>query len=108
MEKTKNNPAQIIWNMDKVEMSMLSRISSLGFGNKQHKEQWLKSLKRVMSGMNELPTSLYEDIYVNLESESWQMLKLSILNLLSKMGYEQFKESAYYTIQDMDLSKMFK
>ena len=108
MEKTKNNPAQIIWNMDKVEMSMLNRIGSLGFGNKQHKEQWLKSLKRVMSGMNELPNSLYNDIYVNLESESWQMLKLSIMNLLSKMGYEQFKDSAYYTILDMDLSKMFK
>ena len=108
MEKTKNNPAQIIWNMDKVEMSMLNRISSLGFGKKQHKDQWLKSLKRVMSGMNELPTSLYKDIYVNLESESWQMLKLSILNLLGEMGYEQFKDSADYTILDMDLSKMFK
>ena len=108
MEKTKNNPAQIIWNMDKVEMSMLNRISSLGFGNKQNKDQWLKSLRRVMSGMNELPTSLYKDIYMNLESESWQMLKLSVMNLLGKMGYDQFKDSAYYTIQDMDLSKMFK
>ena len=108
MDKTKNNPAQIIWNMDKVEMSMLNRISSLGLGYKQHKDQWLKSLKRVMSGMNELPTSLYNDIYVNLESESWQMLKLSVMNLLSKMGYDQFKDSAYYTIQDMELSKMFK
>lgn len=108
MEKTKNNPAQIIWNMDKVEMSMLNRIGSLGFGNKQRKDQWLKSLKRVMSGMNELPNSLYNDIYVNLESESWQMLKLSIMNLLGKMGYDQFKDSAYYTILDMDLSKMFK
>lgn len=104
MDKTKNNPAQIIWNMDKVEMSMLNRISSLGFGNKQHKDQWLKSLKRVKSGMNELPTSLYNDIYVKY----WQMLKLSILNLLGEMGYDQFKDSAYYTIQDMDLSKMFK
>ena len=108
MDKTKNNPVQIIWNMDKVEMSMLNRISSLGLGNKQHKDQWLKSLKKVMSGMNELPTSLYKDIYVNLESESWQMLKISVLNLLGKMGYDQFKDSAYYTIQDMDLSKMFK
>ena len=108
MDKTKNNPAQIIWNMDRVEMSMLNRISSLGFGNKQHKDQWLKSLKRVMSCMNELPTSLYNDIYVNLESEDWQMLKNSVLNLLGKMGYDQFKDSAYYTIQDMDLSKMFK
>ena len=108
MDKTKNNPAQIIWNMDSVEMSMLNRISSLGLGNKQHKDQWLKSLKRVISGMNELPNSLYNDIYVNLESESWQMLKISVLNLLGKMGYDQFKNSAYYTIQDMDLSKMFK
>ncbi len=108
MDKTKNNPAQIIWNMDKVEMSMLNRISSLGFGNKQHKDQWLKSLKRVMSGMNELPNSLYKDIYMNLESEDWHILKLSILHLLGKMGYDQFKDSAYYTIQDMDLSKMFK
>ena len=108
MNKTKNNPAQIIWNMDRVEMSMLNRISSLGLGNKQHKDQWLKSLKRVMSGMNELPTSLYNDIYVNLESEDWHILKLSILHLLGKMGYDQFKDSAYYTIQDMDLSKMFK
>ena len=108
MENTTNNPAQIIWNMDKVEMSMLNRISSLGLGHKQHKDQWLKSLKRVMSGMNELPTSLYKDIYVNLESESWQMLKLSVLNLLGEMGYDQFKDSVYYAIQDMDLSKMFK
>ena len=108
MDKTKNNPAQIIWNMDRVEMSMLNRISSLGLGNKQHKDQWLKSLKRVMSGMNELPTSLYNDIYVNLKSESWELLKIFILSLLSKMGYDQFKDSAYYTIQVMDLSKMFK
>ena len=108
MDKTKNNSFQIIWNMDRVEMSMLNRISSLGFGNKQHKDQWLKSLKRVKSGMNELPYDLYNDIYVNLESEDWQMLKISVLNLLGKMGYDQFKDSAYYTIQDMDLSKMFK
>ena len=71
MEKTKNNPAQIIWNMDKVEMSMLNRISSLGLGNKQNKDQWLKSLKRVMSGMNELPTSLYKDIYVK-KGKGWR------------------------------------
>ena len=108
MDKTKNNPAQIIWNMDRVEMSMLNRISSLGLGNKQHKDQWLKSLKRVMSGMNELPYGLYKDIYVNLELEDWHILKLSILHLLGKMGYDQFKDSAYYTIQDIDLSKMFK
>lgn len=108
MVKTKNNPFQIIWNMDRVEMSMLNRISSLGLGNKQHKDQWLKSLKRVMSSMNELPYGLYNDIYMNLESESWQMLKISVLNLLDNMGYDQFKDSAYYTIQDMDLSKMFK
>ena len=91
MDKTKNNPAQIIWNMDRVEMSMLNRISSLGLRNKQHKDQWLKSLKRVMSGMNELPNSLYNDIYVNLESESWEMQKLSIMNLLGKKVYDQFK-----------------
>ena len=108
MDKIKNNPTQIIWNMDKVEMSMLNRISSLGLGNKQHKDQWLKSLKRVMRGLNELPTSLYNDIYVNLESESWQMLKLSVMNLLGEMGYDKFMDSDYYTIQDMDLSKMFK
>lgn len=107
MDKTKNNPAQIIWNMDKVEMSMLNKISSLGQGDKQHKNQWMKSLKRVMSGMNELPYDLYKDIYVNLESESWNMLKLSVLHLLGKMGYDQFKDSVYYTIQDMDLSKKF-
>lgn len=107
MKNTKNTPAQLIMSMDRVELSMLKKISSLGYGGKQHKDQWMKSLERVMNGWNELPTALYKDIYVNLESESWQGLKISVKNLLGELGYDQYKDSLYYTIQDMDLSKKF-
>lgn len=107
MDKTKNNPAQIIWNMDRAELAVLNKIRALAEGGKQSKDLWMKSVKKVMGGWSELPYDVYNDIYVNLEDEAWYMLKLAILNLLSKMGYDQFKDSAYYMIQDMDLSKKF-
>lgn len=107
MDKTKNNPAEVIWNMDRAELAVLNKIRSLAEGCKQSKDLWIKSVKKVMGGCHELPYDVYNDIYVNLEEEAWHMLKLAILNLLRKMGYDQFKDSAYYVIQDMDLSKKF-
>ena len=107
MDKTKNNPAQIIWNMDRAELAVLNKIRTLAEGGKQSKDLWMKSVKKVMGGLSELPYDVYNDIYVNLEAESWDMLKLAVLTLLRKMGYDQFKDSAYYMIQDMDLSKKF-
>lgn len=108
MDKTKNNPAQIIWNMDRAELAVLNKIRSLAEGSKQSKALWMKSVKKVMDGWSELPYDVYNDIYVNLEEDAWYLLKLAILTLLRKMGYDQFKDSAYYVIQDMDdLSKKF-
>lgn len=107
MDKTKNNPAQIIWNMDRAELAVLNKIRSLAEGSKQSKALWMKSVKKVMDGWHELPYDVYNDIYVNLDEDAWNLLKLAILSLLSKMGYDQFKDSAYYMIQDMDLSKKF-
>ena len=102
----KNNPMEVIWKMDKTELTILRKINDLAEGKKQDKGKWMTSLKKC--SWTELNIDTYSSMYDAISCDNWYGLKLGILDMLNKMGYAQYEDSNFYTIQGMDLSKMFK